>query len=242
MEKRERIQKRKKRPVWLWLIGGLLVLAVCLWFFVFKGAAEKEAEAIQPAEAAAATPEPTPEVTPEPTIYIPKPEVNIYTARLIRNESIIEGSLRVHYVNNTSDTLFAVPFHLYPNSVTPGAMKVQQLSLDGKKAYFTIDQDLLSVPLVMELAPGDTCVIYMDFTVDMYLGDYGRDGKLQYVLPAAGVYEHGWLLDAVPEDVAYTVPSTYSVIIEGDAVCSMPESSPGHYYGENMQGLTVTLK
>ena len=218
-------------------------MAVCLWFLAVGAVplpgALREAEATP---APVTTPEPTPEVTPEPAIYIPKPEVNIYTARLIRNESIIEGSLRVHYVNNTSDTLFAVPFHLYPNSVTPGAMKVQQLSLDGKKAYFTIDQDLLSVPLVMELAPGDTCVIYMDFTVDMYLGDYGRDGKLQYVLPAAGVYENGWLLDALPEDVAYTAPSTYSVIIEGDAVCSMPESSPGHYYGENMQGLTVTLK
>lgn len=242
MEKRERIQKKKKRPVWLWVIGGLLVLAVCLWFFVFNTTSLIKDESSAESPAPVTTPEPTPEVTPEPTIYIPKPEVNIYTARLIRNESIIEGSLRVHYVNNTSDTLFAVPFHLYPNSVTPGAMKVQQLSLDGKKAYFTIDEAILNVPLVMELAPGDTCVIYMDFTVDMYLGDYGRDGKLQYVLPAAGVYENGWLLDALPGDVAYTAPSTYSVIIEGDAVCNMPESSPGHYYGQNMQGLTVTLK
>ncbi len=247
MEKRERKQNKKKRSVWLWIILGLLIAAVCLWFFVFDIAPLPKAleSALNPAEvtpAPTATPEPTSEPTPEPTIYIPRPEVNVYTAKLTRQESIMQGSLRVHYLNNTSDTVFAVPFHLYPNSITPGVLKVQELSLDGKKAYFTIEEDLLNVPLAVELAPDEDCVIYMEFTIDMYLGDYGRDGRLPYILPAVGVYENGWLTDALPEDVTYTAPSTYSVIIEGDAVCSLPESAPGHYYGENIQGLTVTLK
>lgn len=247
MEKRERKEKKNTKAIRRIFTGlicaALIFIGVFLWFFVFEitplpmGGREQAAEATP---APTATPEPAP--TPEPTLHIPKPEVNIYTAKLWVGEETIRGSMRLHYINNGADTLYSVPFHLYPNTVTPNALTVERLSLDGKEAYYVVDNDKLSVPFAVELAPGEDCVIFMEFTVDLYKGQYGSDGKLEYLLPAAAVYEHGWLMDALPEDVYYTAPASYSIIIEGEASCGMSQSEPGHYYGENMQGLTVTLK
>lgn len=250
MEKRERKEKKQRkkgRGVLPWLIGAaLLVGAVYLWFFVLKVTPLPEgiSAALYPPEATpmpTATPEPEAEPTPEPTIHIPKPEVNIYTAKLAVAEGTVQGGLRVHYINTASDTIYSVLFHLYPNTVTPRAFAVKELSLDGKQAYFTQEEDILNVPLAVELMPGEDCVIYMEFEANLYAGEYGQDGKLSYLLPAAGVYENGWLMDAEPADVAYTAPATYSVIVEGEASCGLPESEPGHYYGENVQGLSVML-
>ncbi|MBQ7091760.1 MAG: hypothetical protein IJN83_03820 [Clostridia bacterium] len=187
------------------------------------------------------TPTPEPSPTPEPTLFIPKPEVNIYTARISVGAETVHGCLRVHYVNTGTDTIYSVPFHLYPNTITPSAFKIDSLSLDGKETYYVVDNDKLNVPLAVELAPGEDCVIFMEFDVDLYAGEYGADGKLEYILPAAAVYEHGWLLEAQPADVYYTAPASYSVIIEGEASCGLPQTETGHYYGENMQGLTVVL-
>ena len=245
MEKRERKDRKHAKKGKGLLIGilcaALILGGAYLWFFVLEVTPLPMAKQ-EPIEA---TPEPTatpePEPTPEPTPHIPKPEVNIYTGKLIVEEEAIKGSMRLHYINNGADTLYAIPFHLYPNTVTPNAMAVKKLSLDGKEAYFTADNDKLNVPLAVELVPGEDCIIYMEFTVDLYAGEYGADGKLAYLLPAAAVYENGWMLEAMPGDVAYTAPATYSVIIEGEASCGMPQREDGYYYGENQQGLTVTL-
>ena len=246
MEKRERKEKKNSRTLRRVLTGlicaALIFGGAYLWFFVFEitplpMAMNKEAAQATPAPTA--TPEPEP--TPHPTLYIPKPEVNTYTAKLWVEKQAVRGSLRLHYINTANETVYSVPFHLYPNTVTPNALAVERLSLDGKEAYYVVDNDKLNVPLAVELAPGEDCVIFMDFTADLYAGEYGADGKLEYLLPAAAVYENGWLLDAVPEDVYYTAPASYSVIIEGEAFCGMAQSEMGYYYGENMQGLTVTL-
>lgn len=246
MEKRDRKERKhgkKSRGLLIGLIcAALILVGAYLWFFVFEltplpmGVKE---ETVETTPVPTATPEPEP--TPEPTPYIPKPEVNIYTAKLWVGEETLRGSMRLHYINNGADTLYAVPFHLYPNTVTPNALSVKSLSLDGKETYYVVDNDKLNVPLAVELAPGDDCVIFMEFDVDMYAGDYGDDGKLEYLLPAAAVYEHGWLLEAQPADVYYTAPATYSIIIEGEASCGLPQTETGHYYGENVQGLTLTL-
>ncbi len=224
------------------ICAALILVGAYLWFFVFEltplPMGMKE-ETMETTPAPTATPEPEP--TPEPTPYIPKPEVNIYTAKLWVGEETLRGSMRLHYINNGADTLYSIPFHLYPNTITPSAFKIDSLSLDGKETYYVVDNDKLNVPLAVELAPGDDCVIFMEFDVDLYAGEYGADGKLEYILPAAAVYEHGWLLDALPEDVYYTAPASYSVIIEGEASCSLPQVDMGCYYGENMQGLTVVL-
>lgn len=246
MEKRERKDGKyvkKGKGLWIGLICAALILGgAYLWFFVFEitdlpiGRQEAVIEATPMPTATLET-----EPAPEPTPYIPKPEVNIYTARLMAEEKTMRGSLRLHYINNAQETIYSVPFHLYPNTVTPNAMTVKRLSLDGKEAYFVAEGDRLNVPLAVELAPGEDCVIYMEFIVDLYAGEYGADGKLEYVLPAAAVYENGWRLDALPGDAAYTAPATYSVIIEGEASCAISKTQEGYYYDENQQGLTVAL-
>ncbi len=247
MENRERKDKKHKKSRRGLLLGlvfaGLILGGAYLWFFVLEISPLPWAPRVEQAEAVPVpTAAPEPEPTPEPTLYIPKPEVNIYTARLWAEEESIGGSLLVHYINTASDTIYSVPFHLYPNTVTPEALRVERLSLDGKEAYYVMDGDILNVPLAVELAPGEDCTIYMEFAVDLYGGEYGEDGELAYLLPAVGVYENGWLMDALPGDTAYTAPATYSVIVEGEAACGIFESEPGHYYGENLQGLTVTLE
>ena len=246
MEKRERKERKhgkKSRGLFIGLIcAALILVGAYLWFFVFEVTplpmGTKE-EAVEATPVPTATPEPEP--TPEPTPDIPKPEVNIYTAKLWVEEETVKGSLRLHYINTTNETIYSVPFHLYPNTLSPDALTVERLSLDGKETYFVVDNDKLNVPLAVELAPGEDCVIFMEFDVDLYAGEYGADGKLEYLLPAAAVYEHGWLLDALPGDVSYTAPGSYSVIIEGEASCGMPQVDMGCYYGENQQGLTVIL-
>lgn len=246
MEKRDRKEKKNAKVIRRILTGiicaALIFIGAFLWFFVFEVTPLPKAikqEAVETTPAPTAAPEPAPE--PVPTLYIPKPEVNTYTAKLWAKEETIKGSMRLHYINNGADTLYSVPFHLYPNTVTSDAITVDRLSLDGKEAYYVVDNDKLNVPLAVELMPGEDCVIFVEFTVNLYKGQYGSDGKLMYLLPAAAVYEHDWLLDARPEDVNYTAPATYSIIIEGEASCGMPQSEEGHYYGENMQGLTVIL-
>ena len=246
MEKRDRKERKhgkKSRGLFIGLIcAALMLVGAYLWFFVFEVTplpmGTKE-EAVEATPVPTATPEPEP--TPEPTPYIPKPEVNIYTAKLWVGEETVKGSLRLHYINTANETIYSVPFHLYPNTLSPDVLTVERLSLDGKETYFVVDNDKLNVPLAVELAPGEDCVIFMEFDVDLYAGEYGADGKLEYLLPAAAVYEHGWLLDALPGDVSYTAPGSYSVIIEGEASCGMPQVDMGCYYGENQQGLTVIL-
>lgn len=249
MEKRERKEKNTgkilRRIIVCIICAALLAVGLFLWFFVFEVTPlpQRMQDSLYPPEPTPVpTPTPEPSPTPEPTVYIPKPEVNIYTARISVGAETVHGCLRVHYVNTGTDTIYSVPFHLYPNTVTPGVFTVNGLSLDGKEAYYVLQEDVLSVPLVMELLPGEDCVIYIDFTVNLYAGAYGKDGKLSHLLPAAAVYENDWMLDAAPEDVYYTAPAAYSIIIEGEADCGLPRSGDGCYYGENVQGLTITLK
>ena len=248
---RERKEKKRGRgrAVWLGLLCAVLLGAgIYLWSFLQKGKPLPQGEdgghSVEQTPVLTAAPEPRP--TPEPTLYIPAPQVSIYTAVLSVEEGEVRGSLQLHYVNTGEDTIFAVPLHIYPNSVTPDIFRVNSLSLNGKRAYYTLAEDLLTVPLAMELAPGEDCVIYMDFSIDLAAGEYGSNehGEVQlaYLLPAAAVYENGWLTDAEPHDVSYTAPGTYSVIMQGAAQCSVPGAEQGYYYGENIQGFSVTLE
>lgn len=248
-ERKEKKRGGRGRGIWLGLLCAALIIGgAYLWFFVLKitPLPGRVQEALYPPEETPApviTPEPQP--TPEPTLYIPGPDVSIYTAKLKAEEGMVSGSLQLHYVNTAGNTIYAVPLHIYPNSVTPGIFEVKSLSLDGKRAYYTLEEDVLTVPLAMEIAPGGDCVIYMDFEIDTAAGEYGREehGEVQlaYLLPAAAVYENGWLTDAEPHGVSYTAPAVYSVIMDGTVQCSVPTAEQGHFYGENIQGFSVTL-
>lgn len=242
----EKKHGKKRRGLWPWLICiVVLAAAAYLWFGVYgvellndeSGAEPREASVLPEPEALA--PQDTPQ--PEPTISIPVPEVCLYTARLTLEEQRLYGGLRIHYVNTAEDTLYAIPFHLYPNTLSPGALNISRLSLDGKAAYFIQDGALLTVPMVVELAPGEDCVIYMELELDLS-GEYGSTDRLELALPAAAVYENEWLTDALPEDAGYTAPATYSVMLTGDVLCPLEETEPGHYYGENIQGMSLELK
>ena len=247
MEKRERklkIKPKAKRGPGKWVIWAVVGLAAAvLLFFAFRIISTPEAAnplEVTPELTPAPTPEPTPE--PEPTLQIPKPEVSIYTAKLSIGEDVIQGSMQLHYVNNSGDTLFAIPFHLYPNTLVPDTLQVKEVSLDGRRAYFTVEEDVLNVPLVMELEQGEDCMVYVNFTLNLATGAYGGK-RLTHVLPVAAVYENGWMTDTAPEDAAYTAPAIYSVIIDGAVEeCSIPKGEDGYYYGENAQGLSITLE
>ncbi|MDD6044430.1 MAG: hypothetical protein PUC76_02085 [Clostridia bacterium] len=261
MEQRERKERKENRKEKRQAKGGfkpwhgLLIIALLMglvyaWFFLLKitPLPERIQNVLYPTETAplpAATPELSP--TPEPTTAIPKPDVSIYTAKLTVEQQTIYGSMRLHYVNNSADTLYSIPLHLYPNTLSPDTVTVQRLSLNGISAYYTVEGDILEVPLALEIEPGGDCVIYAEFTVNLTGSSYGRliSGKreLPYILPAAGVYENGWLTDATMDQLTYTAPATYSVMVEGAvSSASIPEAEPGHFYGENAQGVTITLR
>lgn len=246
MEKRERkeIKRRKKsRSLWLWLIlAGLIICAgIYLWFDPYGVELLGGDEPLE-ASPLAISPEPTPEPapTPEPEPDIPRPQVCLYTARLSLEEEAIYGSLRIHYINTGDATIFAVPFHLYPNTQSADALTITRLALDGREAFFTHQDGLLNVPLVVELAPGEDCVIFMELRLDIS-DDYREGHSLPYALPAVAVYENGWLTDVAPQDAGYTLPASYSLILGEGLSCDLTETEPGYYYGENLQGLTLTI-
>lgn len=245
-EKHEKKHGKKRRGLWPWLVCiGVLAAAAYLWFGVYGVELLHDEAQPEPGEASALpeleTPAPQDTPQPEPTISIPAPQVCLYTARLTMEEQRLYGGLRIHYVNTSGETLYAIPFHLYPNTVSPGTLNISRLSLDGRAAYFVQDGALLTVPMAVELAPGEDCVIYMELEFDLS-GEYGSGGRLELALPAAAVYENEWLTDALPGDAGYTAPATYSVMLTGDVRCPLDETGPGHYYGENLQGLSLELE
>ena len=138
MEKRDRKERKhgkKSRGLLIGLIcAALILVGAYLWFFVFEVTPlpmGRKGEAVEATPVPTVTPEP--ELTPEPTPYIPKPEVNIYTAKLWVGEETVKGSLRLHYINTANETIYSVPFHLYPNTLSPDVLTVERLSLDGKE-------------------------------------------------------------------------------------------------------------
>lgn len=143
--------------------------------------------------------------------------------------AILKGTLRLTYVNKSADTLYAVKLHLYPNDIEPGSMSVSSVAQFDAQSYYELtgeDESILSVPLLSELAPGESTELLIRFSY--YIPETGsRFGindsgvMLGNFLPIACVYENGaWREDKYTSvgDAFYSDTANYtvSVTIEGD--------------------------
>lgn len=120
-----------------------------------------------------------------------------------------EGNQKLTYTNNSPDTLDRVFYHLYFNAFQPGSVmdernkvlpdadrrvagrigklgrkeigyqKIEQLTMDGKKAEFFVNGTVLEVDLPKSIYPGQTVVFDMDFEaqVPIQIRRSGRDNK-----------------------------------------------------------------
>lgn len=120
-----------------------------------------------------------------------------------------EGNQKLTYTNNSPDTLDRVFYHLYFNAFQPGSVmdernkvlpdadrrvagrigklgrkeigyqKIEQLTMDGKKAEFFVNGTVLEVKLPKSIYPGQTVVFDMDFEaqVPIQIRRSGRDNK-----------------------------------------------------------------
>ncbi len=113
------------------------------------------------------------------------------TMDVVKNQ--YTGTQKLHYTNNSSDTLFRAFYHLYYNAFRPnsmmdvrsrtiadpdrrvrdriqnltpeeyGILEVKQLSMNGKPVKFEHEETILEVDLVEPILPGQTVVFDMEF-------------------------------------------------------------------------------
>ncbi|MCH7400963.1 M1 family metallopeptidase [Belliella kenyensis] len=113
------------------------------------------------------------------------------TMDVVKNQ--YTGTQKLHYTNNSSDTLFRAFYHLYYNAFQPnsmmdvrsrtiadpdrrvmdriqnlspdefGILEVKKLSMNGKPVKFEHEETILEVDLVEPILPGQTVVFDMEF-------------------------------------------------------------------------------
>lgn len=88
----------------------------------------------------------------------------------------------IDYVSRQVETVYSLDIGLYPNAVAPGCMEVTGVALNGEMAYYTLDGPVLTLPLLNELDPGQSCRIYIRFSIDLTMG-YGNGLDLICPLP-----------------------------------------------------------
>lgn len=123
-------------------------------------------------------------------------ERNLYEAvlRIDPQTGTLKGQLRLHYLNNTEDTLHELKLWLYPNALAAAAeaeaqaspapspspavtgtpaptathcLTLTDLTLNGETAYYTLSEDgaLLSIPLSADLLPGEQATLYLSYSI-----------------------------------------------------------------------------
>ena len=173
-------RKRKKRALKRGILitaGVLAFLALCYLVWTGLGAIPLKGEAENTSSAA----EPLiPDLTPEPAAA-PTPDIapagrtdSLYAASLYIDTKgrRAEGQVLIDYVSRQVETVYSLDIGLYPNAVAPGCMEVTGVALNGEMAYYTLDGPVLTLPLLNELDPGQSCRIYIRFSIDLTMG-YG---------------------------------------------------------------------
>ena len=229
---------RKKRK---WTLPVLAAVASGLaLFFIFwnRGGSEE-----QPA-----TQTPFPTVTATPAVAAPAPTAAVHTSPLTRslykaqlnldweNHTLL-GTLELHYLNTSPDTLYAIRLHLYPNTVSPGCMTIDSIALNSYLNYYTVTGekgDILSVPLINELRTGEACCLFIRFTIAIpeSAGFGFADSKtalLPCPFPIAACYENDWVLDATSTDLNYAPVADFRVILDA------PDGISFNCSGEQME-------
>jgi hypothetical protein len=169
-------------------------------------------------------------------------------ARLDPEEGILNGELRLDFVNTTPDTLYDAFFRLLPNAdysgyatMTITALEVGGDSLSSPDRYRTASGLSVRVPLATELSLGEETAFRLGFRVE-FTGPalYGMLGpspdravwSLVYWYPLLAAYKpwSGWQLDGdllwggtsspavALYDVSLTVPSDVTLATNGRLV------------------------
>lgn len=140
------------------------------------------------------------------------------------NLSRVNGSEEVRYTNTESQPLNEVRFRLFPN-ILGGTMEVSNLLVDDATATprYDLQNSLMIVPIVAPIAPGESVVIRMDFsvevprTVELNYGVLAYDQDvlaLAHAYPMVAVFDdEGWNAEIPPQegDVTYADASFFIV-------------------------------
>ncbi len=139
----------------------------------------------------------------------------------------IGGREWVRYTNNERVSLSEVYFRLFPNC--PGWQDsksvVKRVQVGGENAAFSLEQEdtALKVPLAHPLAPGDSVIFTLDFSVSIPQhggGNYSIFAYKDHVLSLAHFYpmipaydDSGWHTELAPSygDLTYSDTSFYYV-------------------------------
>lgn len=183
-----------------------------------------------PSTAPTAVPTATPEApsTPKPTLVLSPSKLarSLYQGSLAISEGQAKGALSLTYVNNGTDTLYALYLHLYPNTQVPGSLAIDAVSLNGIQAYYTLEGEgaLLRIPLLNELRPGEAARVYLRFSVKIPKYGFGlalagsNTLPLLCIFPTAAVYENGWITEATaePSRVDYAPLADWRLLINSE--------------------------
>ena len=175
------------------------------------------------------TPSPTEEPDWAPDLNTSQPVANtgtLYEAALsiVPYSSTISGKLRISYVNASSDVLYALKLHLHANDVSQGCFSLSSVAVNGERVYYALSGEnggILTVPLPLEIAPGESAELFLNFTISVPrtgsrfgLNDTGL--MLGNFLPIMAVYENGaWRTDpyTAEGDPFYSETADYRVAI-----------------------------
>lgn len=239
---RERRRKRKRKLI-LIIAAALVAAAFAILFFatdIFRAPASQTEETPAPAGTdAAASPAVTPQGSAAPSSPSPAAsdadaqtdaalQRTLYEAALTvyanAKTPYFSGEVRITYVNGSEDTLYEVVLRLYPNAVAEGSVEIDRAVVNGTRADVSFSGDdgsILTVPLDMEILPGESAVITFDITVSVpetgsRFGVNTTGLMLGNALPIAAVYENGaWRKDAYTDigDAFYSECADYKAAI-----------------------------
>ncbi len=246
-----RRRRRQTRRIYIITAGILLLCGIIAWALWGRSRKARPASAaLEPPAATASapmdspSPSPTPSASPSsaqmpiPTAVAPKTpapaprptqalqrsalERSLYQGSLSIVDSLGEGRLSLTYVNKGTETLYALYFHLYPNTQISASLSIARVSLNGVSAYYTLEAEgaLLYVPLVNELREGESARVFIEFTVHLPKYGFGpapaagEPIPLLCVFPTAAVYENGWVTESTPERVDYAPLADWRLGIE----------------------------
>ncbi|HMR98985.1 MAG TPA: M1 family metallopeptidase [Anaerolineales bacterium] len=155
--------------------------------------------------------------------------------------SHVKGSEEVRYTNTESEPLTEARFRLFPN-ILGGKMEVANLLVNEATATprYDLRNSVMVVPFAAPLAPGESAIISMDFsvevprTVELNYGVLAYDQDvlaLAHAYPMVAVFDdEGWNAEIPPQegDVTYadasffivkvTVPTGVTVVTSGRRV------------------------
>lgn len=159
--------------------------------------------------------------------------------------AVIQGQQHVYYTNPSPDPLDRIVFRLYANTPplrNAGAMVVNHLQVNDRPTAggLSVEDTVLSVPLVQPLAPGEAVGVQLDFSLRLRQGEisdaFERLGFIDRVIsasswyPALSVYEsqRGWWVTPITAgqgdltygemalyDVSLTLPADLTLITNG---------------------------